>query len=180
MVIHPYMTKKTALLSCIVAMDQQHLIGVDNTLPWRLPADLKNFRRLTMGKPIIMGRKTFDSIGKPLDGRINVVVTRDKTCVIEGCHVVHSIEEVRDFIQQHDECMLIGGSELYRHLLPYCDHLYITEVKGCFTGDAYFPNYDSSAWQELTREAHQTDKKNQHAFDFVHYQRKIPTSKNYT
>lgn len=166
------MTKKTGLLSCIVAMDQQRLIGVNNTLPWRLPADLKNFRRLTMGKPIIMGRKTFDSIGKPLDGRINVVITRDRTCVIEGCHVLHSVEEILNFIQQHEESMLIGGSELYQHLLPHCDQLYITEVKGSFTGDAYFPDYDASAWVELDRKSHQADQKNSYVFDFVHYQRK--------
>jgi dihydrofolate reductase len=158
------------ILSLIWAMDENRLIGRDNQLPWRLSADLQWFRRQTMGKPVLMGRKTFDSIGKPLPGRQNIIITR-QDMVIEGCTVVHSLQEARASATDAEEVMVIGGAEIYSRLLVEADRLYITQIHHAFEGDTWFPEFDLSEWQETRCEAHQPDEKNHYAYSFKILQR---------
>lgn len=153
-------------LSIIVAMADRNVIGVDNQLPWHLSADLKYFKAVTMGKPIIMGRKTFQSIGRPLPGRRNIVITRDPVWHAEGVEVVHSPADAVAAVQDVDEAMIIGGAEIYRATLPLVDKLYVTEVALEVTGDAFFPPIQQDEWRETAREEHEaTD--GQPAFAFV-------------
>ena len=158
-------------LSIIVAMDANRVIGHENSLPWHLPADLKHFKQITMGKPILMGRKTWESIGRPLPGRTNIVITRDSNYSAEGCIVVHSVEEALHAAQGHEEVMVIGGEQLYRQVLPDADRLYITQVEGEFPGDTFFPELDMAGWREVERSAHARDEKNAHACSFITLQR---------
>lgn len=160
------------IISLIWAMDENRLIGVDNCLPWKLPADMQWFRRHTLGKPIIMGRKTFDSFGgRPLPERTNIVVTRDKTYCAEGAVVVYSIEEALQAAGDAEEVMIIGGASFYEQLLPRADRLYITQVHGCFKGDAWFPGFDMSEWKEVAREEHAADEKNSNDCTFLCFER---------
>jgi len=158
-------------LSIIVAMDANRVIGNNNQLPWHLPADLHHFRQITMGKPILMGRKTWESIGRPLPGRTSIVITRDRNYVAEGCIVVHSVDEALRAARGHDEVMVIGGEQLYRQVLPDADVLYLTLVEGDFTGDAFFPELAHAQWREVERSAHAADEKNAHACSFVRLER---------
>jgi dihydrofolate reductase len=158
-------------LSIIVAMDLKRVIGHANRLPWHLPADLKHFKQITMGKPILMGRKTWESIGRPLPGRINIVITRDNNYTAAGCIVVHSVEAALHAAQGHDEVMVIGGEQLYRQVLPDAEMLYITRVDGVFPGDAFFPELDDAEWREVERSRHAPDGKNAHACEFITLQR---------
>lgn len=162
------------LLSLIVAVAQNGVIGRDNQLIWHLPNDLKQFKRLTTGHPIIMGRKTFDSIGKPLPNRTSIVITRSKEWAHEGVVVVHSIEEAIAAAQQTqtDEAFVIGGAEIYRKMLPLADKLYLTEVKADFEGDAYFEAISNNEWKEVSRVSHPVDEKHTVPFDFVELVRK--------
>lgn len=141
-------------LSIIVAVATNNVIGLNNTLPWHLPEDLKRFKALTMGHHIIMGRKTYESLGRLLPGRTTVIVTRNQKYAVDGAIVVHSLEEAIEASNHDDEVFLIGGAELYALGLAYAHRLYITEVKGEYTGDAYFPTIDYSSWQEISREQH--------------------------
>ena len=154
-------------ISLIVALARNRVIGRDNQLPWRLSADLQHFKGLTMGKPIVMGRKTYESIGRPLPGRTNIVVTRDSSFSAEGCRVVHSIDEALVAAGGADEVMIMGGENLYSQLLPRADRLYLTEVQAEVSGDAWFPEFDQTQWQELERESHRADEKNEFDYDFV-------------
>jgi len=154
-------------ISLIVALARNRVIGRDNQLPWRLSADLQHFKRLTMGKPIVMGRKTCESIGKPLPGRTNIVVTRNSSFSAEGCRVVHSIDEALVAAGGADEVMIMGGENLYSQLLPRADRLYLTEVQAEVSGDAWFPELDQTQWQELERESHRADENNEFDYDFV-------------
>jgi dihydrofolate reductase len=160
-------------LSLIWAMDQNRLIGNNNSLPWYLPADLAFFKRTTMGKPMIMGRKTFDSIGRPLPGRQNIVITRDSTFSAEGCDIANSIEEAMSLVsEEKQEAMLIGGASLYLQMLAQADTLYLTQIHHTFSGDTWFPEMDMSQWSEVYREDFEADEKNLHAYSFMQYQRK--------
>ncbi|MEI7581709.1 dihydrofolate reductase [Runella sp.] len=161
-------------ISLIVAAAQNGVIGRDNQLIWRLPDDLKQFKRLTTGHPIIMGRKTFDSIGKPLPNRTSIVITRSKEWCMEGVLVVNSIEEAVEVAQKTDteEVFVIGGAEIYRLTLPIADKIYLTEVRADFEGDAYFTIPDIEYWQEESRLHHTSDEKHAIAFDFVELVRK--------
>ena len=154
-------------ISLIVALARNRVIGRDNQLPWRLSADLQHFKGLTMGKPIVMGRKTYESIGRPLPGRTNIVVTRDSSFSAAGCRVVHSIDEALVAAGGADEVMIMGGENLYSQLLPRADRLYLTEVQAEVSGDAWFPEFDQTQWQELERESHRADEKNEFDYDFV-------------
>lgn len=156
-----------AILSFVVAMARNGVIGRDNQLPWRLPADLRHFKTVTMGKPIIMGRKTYDSIGRPLPGRTNIVVTRDPAYQAEGCLVVHSIEEALAAAGDAAEVMVIGGAEFYRQLLPRADRIYLTRIDAEFEGDTWFPELDPARWQERSREDHAPDADNPYPYSFV-------------
>ncbi len=159
-------------LSLIVAMAQNRTIGVNNTLPWRCPEDMKHFKALTMGHHMIMGRKTFDSIGKPLPGRTTVVVTRNSDLEIEGCQIAHSLHAAIAACAGDDEIFIVGGAELYRQAIALVDTLYITEVQKDVDGDAHFPEFDREAWQETSRVVAEQTTPQPLNFHFVTYRRK--------
>ena len=165
------------IVSMIVAMASNRVIGRNNQLPWYLPNDLKYFKAATMGKPIVMGRKTFESIGRPLPGRANIVVTSNPEFTAEGVKVVHSPEEAmrlgKDiaFVDGAKEVMVIGGSQLYQEMLPLAQRLYLTEVKAEVEGDALFPLVDWSGWQEQGREEFKAQAPNPYDYSFVVYNR---------
>ncbi|EZP77472.1 dihydrofolate reductase subunit [Parageobacillus genomosp. 1] len=161
------------MISHIFAMDQNRVIGKDNRLPWHLPADLAYFKKVTMGHAIVMGRKTFESIGRPLPGRENVIVTRDRSFQLEGCKVLHSIEEVKRFAaMRDDEVFVIGGAELFRATLPVADRLYITKIEASFPGDTFYPAFDESEWQLVSYTKGIKDEKNPYDYAFIVYERK--------
>ena len=148
------------MISMIVAVAANGVIGVGNKLPWHLSEDLKYFKRVTMGKPIVMGRKTFESIGKPLPGRPNIVVTRNAGWAAEGVHVAHSLEEglaLAEKLAEDGEVMVIGGAEIFNAAAPLAQRLYYTEVKRDYLGDAFFPKPDPAVWREVSREEHDGD-----------------------
>lgn len=165
-------------LSMIVATAQNRVIGRDNALPWYLPNDLKYFKQTTLGKPVIMGRKTYESIGKPLPGRTNIVITRQTDYQPEGVKVVHSVAEARDLaesvclIDGQEEAMIMGGAEIYTLALSDADRLYLTEVHADVEGDAYFPEYDKTEWQEISREDFSAEGPNPYNYSFVVYDKK--------
>lgn len=160
------------MLSQIVAMAENRVIGCDNTLPWRLPNDLKHFRRVTMGHPIIMGRKNYESIGKPLPGRTNIVVTRTPDYRAPGCVVVHSVEAALVAAGNDAEIFVIGGAELYSQTLAQAGRLYLTEVHANVLGDVLFPSFDRAGWHELAREAHKADAEHGYDYSFVTLERR--------
>jgi len=155
------------IISLIVAMDQNRIIGLNYTLPWRLPADLKYFKAITMGKPIIMGRKTHDSIGRALPGRENVVLSREAGYQAQGCTVLGSLEEVYQRFAGTDEIMIMGGADLYAQTLDKAQRIYLTEVHAEVEGDTYFPEFDREAWEENKRQDFKKDEKNQYDYSFV-------------
>ena len=159
-------------LAIIVAMAQNRTIGVNNTLPWRCPADLQHFKALTMGHHMIMGRKTFDSIGKPLPGRTTVVVTRNQDLKIDGCIIAHSLKEAIARCAGDNEIFIVGGAELYAQSMPLADTLYITEIRQAVEGDAHFPELDRETWLEVSREKHTQTEPQPLEYHFVTYQRK--------
>jgi dihydrofolate reductase len=161
-----------ASLSLIWAMDENRLIGRNNALPWHLPADLAYFKKITLGKPIIMGRKTYESIGRPLPGRRNMVISRSADLKIEGCDVCTSVEQALKIVDDEPEAMLIGGASLYQQTLHMAQALYLTQIHHKFTGDAYFPEVDEGVWHEVWREDHQADSDNPHPYSFIKYLRK--------
>lgn len=159
------------MLSFIVAMDENGVIGKDNDLPWYLPNDLKYFKEVTSGHNIIMGRKTFESIGRPLPNRKNIILTRDESYQADGCVVVHSMKELEPYLQE-DEVFLIGGAELFNIALPRADRLYITRIHDTFEGDTYFPNIDLTKWELIEQTPGKTDERNLHDHTFLIYERK--------
>ena len=160
------------IISIIAAMGKNKVIGKNNSLPWKLPADMKHFKELTAGKPIIMGRKTFESLGKPLPKRTNIIITRDQNYKAEGCIVVHSIEEALKAAEKHEEVMIIGGSQIYKEFLPRANKMYLTLIDVDFEGDAYFPEYKIEEWEETAYEQHERGKDNQHNYTFMTLERK--------
>jgi len=159
-------------IALIVATDQQGLIGKDNDLPWHLSADLQYFRKVTMGKPIIMGRNTHQSIGRPLPGRQNIIVSKNRSYKADGCTVVHSTDEALLVVSDADEVMVMGGASLYTQLLPQADRLYLTLVYADLEGDTWFPEWSSEQWQQLSREDHPADDKNEYPYSFIVYERR--------
>jgi dihydrofolate reductase len=159
-------------LAIIVAMARNRTIGVNNTLPWRIPADLQHFKKLTMGHHLIMGRKTFESIGKPLPGRITVVVTRDCSLKIEGCVMAHSLPEAIASCAHDPQTFIVGGADIYAQAIKFSDTLYITEIKRDVTGDVSFPKFDKTEWQEISREQHTQETPEPLEYHFVEYRRK--------
>ncbi len=157
--------------SVIVAMDKNRVIGSDNKLPWRLPAELAYFKKVTMGHPIIMGRKTHESIGRPLPGRENIVLTRDEDYSSQGCSVVHSVDEARKLVGQR-EAFVIGGAEILKLFFPYVEKLYITWIDHEFAGDTYFPPIHDEEWQLISSEDGLTDEKNPYRYEFRIYIKK--------
>ena len=151
---HRYLHLKKPLMS---TAKYRKAIGINNALPWCIPDDLKNFKRLTMGHPVIMGRKTFDSIGKPLPGRFNIVISRNKNLSLP-CAVAHSLDEAIEIAKHQNptEVFVIGGEQIYKKALPKADKMYITEVYILVKGDAMFPSFDISEWKETKRECHKS------------------------
>jgi dihydrofolate reductase len=161
----------------IVAMAQNRVIGINNKLPWYLPNDLKYFKQVTMGKPIIMGRKTFESIGKPLPGRTNIIITRNADWQAEGVKVAHSLEQAYQLaeaiaeIDGQKELMIIGGDQIYQSSLSDVDRIYLTKVHAEVNGDAWFPEVDWSQWLELGREDFAAEGPNPYDYSFIVYER---------
>ena len=160
------------VISMIAAMTRDRVIGINNSLPWKLPADMQWFRQQTMGKPIIMGRKTFESFGaKPLPGRKNIIITRDQNYKVEGCDVVHSIDEALTLANSAEEVMVIGGAELYRQVLSDTDTIYLTRIHEAFEGDTRFPEIHNTEWHQVERIDHEADEKNSHDYSFIRLDR---------
>lgn len=167
------------ILSLIVAAADRGVIGQGNALPWRLPEDLKRFKALTMGKPIIMGRKTFDSIGKPLPGRMNIVVSRQPDLALSGCSVVSSLPEAiatamagyDEVDASADEVMIIGGADIYRQALPLAQRIYLTRVHASVAGNATFPTLSAAQWREVAHEDYPADERHAHAYSFLTLER---------
>ena len=154
-------------LSIIVAMDRNRVIGKGDALPWHISSDLKNFKKITMGKPIVMGRKTHESIGRPLPGRENIILTRDKTYQATGCTILHSMDEIFEHCNDVEEVMITGGAEIYKLSLEQATNLYLTEVHTEIEGDTFFPEFDRSEWKEVSREDFSADEKNEFDYSFV-------------
>lgn len=158
-------------IALIAAMAEDRVIGRDNQLPWHLPADLKHFRKITTGKPVIMGRHTHESIGRPLPGRTNIVVTRDRTFLADGCTVVDSIEAALDAAGDAEEVMIMGGAQLYAQTLNRADRLYLTLVHARIRGDTRFPEIDWKDWQAVSVENFPANDSNPFAYSFCVYDR---------
>ena len=155
-------------ISMIVAMAHDRVIGKDNQMPWHLPADLAHFKRVTFGKPVLMGRKTFESIGRPLPGRRNLVISRNPDYQAEGIEVVGSVEAALALLagSSVEELMVIGGGHLYAEMLPSADCLYLTRIDLAVEGDTRFPAFDDGQWQRVDCESHPADEKNPHPYSF--------------
>lgn len=155
------------IISLIAAMDRNRLIGSDNRLPWRLPADLAHFKKMTMGKPVVMGRKTFESIGRPLPGRTSIVLTRDPGFAAGGVLVADSFESALDLAGDVAEVMVIGGGAVYALAMPLARRLYLTLVDDEFEGDAWFPVIVPAQWREIDSSSRSADEHNAHDYRFV-------------
>ena len=158
--------------SLVVAMSRNRVIGRDNRLPWRLPADLAFFKRVTLGHPVIMGRRTYESIGKPLPGRLNIVVSRDPGYSAPGCTVVHSLEAAYRAAGGAEEVAVIGGSSIFEEALRDADRIYLTEVDADVEGDVYFPPFDRSQWSQSELERHARDERHEYPFRILRLERK--------
>jgi dihydrofolate reductase len=159
-------------ISLVVAASTNNVIGSDGELPWHLPGDLKNFKRLTTGKPIVMGRKTHESIGRPLPNRRNVVITRDPDYEAAGCDVVASPEAVLALLDDAEEIMIIGGGQVYAVFLPVADRIHFTRVHAEIDGDVTFPDLDSNEWALRSSVTHEADATHQYAFDILCFERR--------
>lgn len=162
------------LVSLIFAMDEHNAIGVNNTLPWHLPADLKKFKQDTMGHHIIMGRKTYESIGRPLPGRTSIVVSRQEDYSAEGVKVAPALEQALHIARKagETEAFIIGGAQLFRDAMPLADRFYLTRIHHTFTADTYLPAIDMREWEELERKDFQPDEKNKYPYSFITLKRK--------
>lgn len=171
------------MLTIIVAVADNNVIGSANQLPWRLPDDLKRFKALSLGKPVVMGRKTFDSIGKPLPGRLNIVVSRQPGLQIPGCTVVTSLEQAIATAQPAaddaakspaGEIVIVGGADIYRQALPQVAMIHLTRVHASVPGDVHFPELARNEWREVATEYHPADERHAYAFTFSTLQRVVP------
>jgi dihydrofolate reductase len=159
------------MLSIIVAAARNNAIGNNNELLWHMPADLKFFKETTLGHPVIMGRKTYESVGKPLPKRRNIVITRNADFSAEGVEVCHSLEEALGLLDETEENFIVGGAEIYKMSLPYCDRIYFTRIEGDFEADTFFPSFDPEEWQLKREEKHAADDKNPYDYSFLTYER---------
>ena len=159
----------TPLISMIVAMDENRLIGENNQLPWHMPADLAFFKRTTMGKPILMGRKTWESIGRALPGRRNIVISRNTSYVASGADVTASLEDAIALCEGEQEIMLIGGATLYEQCLAATDNLYITRIHHTFEGDTWFPDFNQYQWKIEFQEDYDADEANPYPYSFIKF-----------
>ncbi|ARR45616.1 diacylglycerol kinase [Vibrio campbellii] len=154
------------IISMIAAMADNRIIGKDNQMPWHLPADFAWFKRCTMGKPVVMGRKTYESIGRPLPGRLNIVISRDASLFIEGVTTVTSIEQALEVAGEVEEVMIIGGGAIYAACLPMANQLYVTHIEAEIEGDTQFPDWGNE-FKETYSEAYQADEKNAYNMRFT-------------
>jgi dihydrofolate reductase len=159
-------------VTLIAALGRDGVIGLGNRMPWHISEDLSRFKNLTMGHPVVMGRKTFGSIGKPLPGRDNIVITRSREFAAPGCRIVHSLEEALAAADGAAEVFVIGGAEIYALALPLADRLELTEVDVSISGDAYFPDFERAAWREVSRRSRSTEGPERLRYDFVTYERR--------
>ncbi|HHQ4761933.1 type 3 dihydrofolate reductase [Aeromonas veronii] len=161
-------------ISMIAALAKKQVIGKNNLMPWHMPADLAHFKRVTLGKPVLMGRKTFESIGRPLPGRRNLVISRNPDYQAEGIEVVGSVEAALALLagSSVEELMVIGGGHLYAEMLPSADCLYLTRIDLAVEGDTRFPAFDDGQWQRIACESHPADEKNPHPYSFETWQRR--------
>ncbi len=155
------------IISIIAAMAKNKVIGKGNSLPWHLPADLKHFKDLTLGKTIIMGGRTFESIGKALPGRKTIVLTDNKDFSAPNCIIARSIEQALEFAKGDKEIMIAGGASVYKQFLPLAKKMYLTFIDAEVEGDFYFPDYEESEWEEMSRSDFQADKENIYSYSFV-------------
>lgn len=161
-------------VSLVAAIARNGVIGRDGELPWRLPGDLRYFKALTLGKPVVMGRKTWESIGRPLPGRRNVVLTRQRDYAADGAEVVHTPDAALLLLNDEPEVMVIGGEAIYRAFLDRATTVYLTEVDAEVEGDARFPDLDRSAWVEISLEGNARDERDEHAYRFIRLDRSEP------
>lgn len=168
------------MIALVVAIAENRVIGKDNQLIWHLPEDLKHFKQLTMGHPMVMGRKTFDAIGKPLPGRTSIIVTRQPDYQAPaGCVVVSSVEEaLQEGLSRDEHVMVVGGAEIYQQTLPYAEVVYLTLVHESFEGDVYFPDLDAEAWEVTDQEEHLPDERHAYPYTFFTFRRKAGFSTN--
>lgn len=153
-------------------MDKNRVIGKDNKLPWHLPADLKFFKQVTTGHPIVMGRKTFESIGRALPGRENIIITRNENFTTQGCTVIHSVSDIKEIEKQNnEEIFIIGGAEIFKEAFPIANRLYITLIDESFVGETFFPNFDANEWELVSKEKGIKDDKNIYNYYFLIYDR---------
>lgn len=160
----------TPKITIVVAIASNHAIGKNNQLLWHLPNDLKHFKNITSGGTVIMGRKTFDSVGRPLPKRRNIVITRQDIS-IEGCEVVKSIEDAIALCKTEAEAFIVGGAEIYRQAMPLTNRIYLTIVHHDFDGDSFFPEIDPAQWRETSHEDHQPDEKHAYGYSFITLER---------
>ena len=167
------MPQYKACLSIIAAMAENRVIGKDNKMPWHLPADLKHFKTLTSGHPVLMGRKTYQSIGQPLPNRANIILTRDANYSAPDCMVVTKVETALSIASEidQDEIFVIGGADIYKQLLPKIQKIYLTIIHHSFEGDAFFPELDANHWHETNSEKHAADEKNQYDYSFKTFEK---------
>lgn len=156
------------MINIIVATSKNRVIGNNNSLIWKLPADLKRFKQITTGSTVVMGRKTYESIGKPLPNRRNIIITRDTNYLVDNCEVVNSLEEA--LMLCNNECFIIGGGEIYKQSIDKADRIYLTLVQEDFEGDTYFPEIGKE-WTKVFREDYEGDEKNEHKYSFIDYER---------
>jgi len=162
------------IVSIIVAMSENRVIAKDGVMPWHLPDEFKHFKETTLGHHVIMGRKTFDALGKALKGRRNLVITRQKEAFLGDAVIMHSLDQALEFAETHDEeeAFVIGGGEIYRQTLPLADRLYLTVVHHSFNGDVFFPEINYDEWQVSRKERHEADARHKHAFTVYVMERK--------
>ncbi len=167
--------------SLIVAAGSNGAIGGDNKMLWHMPADMRYFKEMTTNNTVIMGRKSYEAIGKPLPNRVNIVISKNEKYKLNGCYTVTSIEEALNLAQKlygnnskttEQQIFVIGGAQIYKLAIPIVDKLYVTEIKGEFEGDAFFDNVDLNIWREASRDSHKKDEKNKYDYNFVVYERK--------
>lgn len=172
-------------IALIVALARNHAIGLNNKMPWHLPEDLKYFKRVTLGKPVIMGRNTFESIGRPLPGRPNIVISRNAAYPAQGITLVHSLEEALAIAEtlltpEQPEVMVMGGAQIYAQALPLAHRLYLTEVDAEPEADAFFPQIDRAQWKQVASEQHAADSSNPWRYRFVTLERQTSTVRSFT
>ena len=159
------------IITLVAAMDKNRLIGRNNTLPWNLPVDLAHFTAVTLRKPIIMGRRTFESLGRPLPYRRNIVITQQDNLILEGCDVFHSLDSALNALIQEREIMIIGGARIFGEALSKANKMILTIIDYTFKGDTYFPEWNTEEWKIVFEEVHPLDKKNLYTFRFLELER---------